>query len=478
MLYLLNFLVLITQLTFQSKSVDNENLITTTHIDTALNSVIFQIDDIAKGNSKINLNFYYHDAYAYGNPILITSKGATLTLKEPTFFFMADDKQTPFLIYPNEKINIKYAGTDSVKLYVAGNLSRTNELNFFRKLVQETGNVYQAFMVMPYQKKVVTLNNFYQSQIKINDLKKERLEFLKKYNNRTPTSKSFNLIAINSIQCIAFQDSLILLNNNKTLLTQHNLYVKSLNAKLNSIKKIDFLPFQFNYNMYSTLFSLLTVNSLSTVINDENTFVKKFNFIEKNSSGKTRIFLLSNIMNMATQSIVKIPANYVNKFKMLYASENNLNLLLNKIEDNLKFYKTDNTIQANSNDIQNLNFIISKYEGKIILLDFWASWCVPCRVELPYSKNLSKSYLEKDIVFIYISIDKKKENWINASNDEQLEKNNSYLLLDPDNSPFIKKYNLFSIPRYMLIGRDGKILNDNAPRSSDIKLKSLIDMNL
>jgi thiol-disulfide isomerase/thioredoxin len=151
---------------------------------------------------------------------------------------------------------------------------------------------------------------------------------------------------------------------------------------------------------------------------------------------------------------------------------------LNKIEDNLKFYKTDNTIQANSNDIQNLNFIISKYEGKIILLDFWASWCVPCRVELPYSKNLSKSYLEKDIVFIYISIDKKKENWINASNDEQLEKNNSYLLLDPDNSPFIKKYNLFSIPRYMLIGRDGKILNDNAPRSSDIKLKSLIDMNL
>jgi thiol-disulfide isomerase/thioredoxin len=475
------FLYTILFLIFSSCQFDagnKERINTTQQIDTASNTV-FQIDETIKKDSKINLNFYYHDALAYGNQLIITKKGIKLAYNRSTFFFEASSKQTPFLIYPNEKINLKYADTDSVLFYVTGNKIRSNELNFFRKLVQANGNVYYAFSSMPYLKKSETLSNFYISEKKINEQKIKRLNFLEKYNTKTPISETFNIIAKNSISCIALQDSLILLNNNKELLIQKGLFKKILNAKLVSIKEIEFLPYQFNYNAYSSLISLITVNTLNTEIDEQKIFVKKFDFIEKNTSGKAREFLLSNIINMATLGIVKVSDDYIKKFKLLCLSDQYEQLVLSILEkNNTNSYKTDNVLQANNDGLKNLNDVLSLYRGKLILIDFWASWCAPCRVEMPYTKLLKNEYKNKNIVFIYISTDRKKDSWLIASNVEKLEVLNSYLLLDPDNSPFVKKYNLLSIPRYMLLGKDGYVINDNAPRPSDIKLKNLIDMNL
>jgi thiol-disulfide isomerase/thioredoxin len=118
--------------------------------------------------------------------------------------------------------------------------------------------------------------------------------------------------------------------------------------------------------------------------------------------------------------------------------------------------------------------IISSYKHKLILIDFWASCCMPCREEMPSSEKLRNLYKDKNIVFLYVSIDKNVEAWKHAAKEEGLNDATNFLFLNPDNSPFCKQYNITTIPRYMLLGKDGKIINSDCPRPSTHELKFII----
>lgn len=159
-----------------------------------------------------------------------------------------------------------------------------------------------------------------------------------------------------------------------------------------------------------------------------------------------------------------------NKYKT-FAEPNLLSDLIkqpfNKYSD-IKL-KVDDLYLLDSNNINhNFSDILKNNLGKIIYIDFWASWCIPCLKELPFSKKLIKEYKdEENIVFIFISIDKNKENWQDSSMKNGLiSYKNSYLALNYPNSSFFSKINLTSIPRYVLIDEKNNILNMNAPNPS------------
>ena len=82
----------------------------------------------------------------------------------------------------------------------------------------------------------------------------------------------------------------------------------------------------------------------------------------------------------------------------------------------LKTLFAEHIFTATDGTQKSLADIIKSHEGKVIYIDFWASWCIPCRSEMPHSVTLYEKLKDKEIVFIYLSIDNadKETAWKNA----------------------------------------------------------------
>ncbi len=111
--------------------------------------------------------------------------------------------------------------------------------------------------------------------------------------------------------------------------------------------------------------------------------------------------------------------------------------------------------------------VLKTMKGKIIYVDFWASWCVPCMAEIPYSHLLAEKLKGKDVEMIYISLDSDFDSWKKTSARLKLNGSKSFILGDSHNSKLSKKINLGPIPRYLVIDKTGKIIRLNASRPSD-----------
>ena len=114
----------------------------------------------------------------------------------------------------------------------------------------------------------------------------------------------------------------------------------------------------------------------------------------------------------------------------------------------------------------------SMLSQKPILIDFWATWCGPCRGELPYMTKLEEQYAGKDIHFVSLSCDSNKSAW-----EKRIQKGDmkGIQLHLGTNSDFMQKYIINGIPRFILLDREGKIVKADAPRPSDPQTTKLFD---
>lgn len=114
--------------------------------------------------------------------------------------------------------------------------------------------------------------------------------------------------------------------------------------------------------------------------------------------------------------------------------------------------------------------------GKFVYIDVWATWCGPCRAEIPFLKKTEEKFHGKNIVFVSISIDKAKDKdkWRKMIEEKQL--GGIQLFADNDwNSQFVKDYAINGIPRFILIGPNGNVINADAERPSSSELENVLN---
>lgn len=125
---------------------------------------------------------------------------------------------------------------------------------------------------------------------------------------------------------------------------------------------------------------------------------------------------------------------------------------------------------------------LSDLKGKYVYVDVWATWCGPCKAEIPSLKALEKQYHGKNIQFVSLSIDddrshggswdKAREDWKAMIADKEL---SGIQLFAPNGwqSQFVLDYKIKGIPRFILIDPNGDVVTPDAPRPSDASLTEL-----
>ena len=117
---------------------------------------------------------------------------------------------------------------------------------------------------------------------------------------------------------------------------------------------------------------------------------------------------------------------------------------------------------------------LSELNGKVVLIDFWASWCAPCRAANPYIQKLYKQNKEKDFEVFAVSLDVKKEAWLKAIKKDRL----TYMQVIDNggwNSKVAERFYVDMLPTNFLLDKTGKIVAINLDGKELFdKVKSLV----
>jgi thiol-disulfide isomerase/thioredoxin len=138
-------------------------------------------------------------------------------------------------------------------------------------------------------------------------------------------------------------------------------------------------------------------------------------------------------------SLIEQPSSF------FYASQNGEKAYLFQAED--KFGNT---------------FYLENLIGKVIFIDTWATWCGPCINHRPKVLKFAEKYKNNDEVeILLISVDSSKDKWLSFLEKENQEVGKNLFIENGMRTEFGNNYNIKSIPRYILIGKNGKIINSN-----------------
>lgn len=197
---------------------------------------------------------------------------------------------------------------------------------------------------------------------------------------------------------------------------------------------------------------------------------ESFNFIKTNTHSIVGMMALSDIMNSKT-----IP---LNQMKSIYdefdgnVKDTPLGKMLGK--NIAKIGATDVGAEApkfSGPTPEGDELALEDAMGKVTLIDFWASWCRPCRVENPNIVSIYKDYKDRGFTVVGVSLDKpnSKNAWIKAIEDDQLEWNHISNLKHWQ-EPIAQKYGVKAIPAAFLIDENGVIIGKDL-RGNDLREK-------
>ncbi|TGN24546.1 TlpA family protein disulfide reductase [Empedobacter tilapiae] len=130
-------------------------------------------------------------------------------------------------------------------------------------------------------------------------------------------------------------------------------------------------------------------------------------------------------------------------------------------------------------DINGKRFDLSDFKGKYVYMDIWATWCGPCKVQIPFMKELEKQFHEEPIHFVSVSLDKLEDKpiWEKMVRENQM---SGVQLFAGREDNFGFDYKIEYIPTFIILDKEGNIMIDRAPAPMDYQTgeinKQLIDI--
>lgn len=210
---------------------------------------------------------------------------------------------------------------------------------------------------------------------------------------------------------------------------------------------------------------------------EQEVMLYEWDFIVKNkdsymSALLLEVFMVENKVNK--DSIIEVFNTFSNRIKISNVGKNIADLL-RQYEDPINVGELAPDFTAPSLDGENIT--LSENLGKVTLIDFWAAWCRPCRIENPNLVRLYKKYNSSGLQIVGVSLDRTKEQWEKAVSDDNLPwihvSNLNFW-----NDPIARQYSIRAIPQSFLLDENGYVIAKNLRGLSlDEKVESALSLN-
>ncbi|MDD3877095.1 MAG: TlpA disulfide reductase family protein [Bacteroidales bacterium] len=250
--------------------------------------------------------------------------------------------------------------------------------------------------------------------------------------------------------------------------------IRDINVKLrDNYARVDSLRNELERTRYFENFEAIK-NSLDsvyfTIVKDQKDYVT--NFIDNNTNSLASLIALYQSFGQTPVLSEQTDFVYFEKLAdgliSTYPDNPHSLDLFNRVEQikvflNEKAEATQRLLPGNIapeivlNNINDVPTPLSSLRGKVVLIDFWAAWCAPCRAQNPELLRVYKKFKNKNFEIYGVSLDRDKESWKAGITGDKIDWIHVSDLLYWQ-SPVVKQYNVEGIPASYLIDKDGKIL--------------------
>ena len=371
----------------------------------------------------------------------------TLVIKEGNFTFYDTKESTAMYLAPGYRLDISLDGKEfDETLKYSGIGEKPNNFNASYFLFNEKNAIdSETYKKMENQEYFDYELKTHASLMKLlNESEIENEKFLESQANK------FRFQMLNNLITKLGEDYFA--GKTKGIITQY------LDSEIDKIDFKDSVLFASNndyrYFLSSYFVAGLTSGDLKTLelYNEELLEMQKKSIVTTLKRGIS--FYNMDKLDLYYQTYVKLAANDkgINRIKEKY--------------DRIKTLKKGSPSPSfNYPDSSGKNISLESLKGKLVYVDVWATWCGPCKAQIPFLKQLEEKYREEDIAFVSLSIDQLKNisKWKNMIVDKELE--GIQIIADKAwRSKFVTDYVIEGIPRFILIDKDGNLMDPMAPR--------------
>ena len=386
----------------------------------------------------------------YSKVIKVNSNGAfddTLAVKEGNFNFNDTRESTALYLAPGYHLEISFDGKEfDETLKYSGIGERPNNFNASYFLFNEKNNLdsdtykkienqeYFDYELKTYES---TIKLLYESEIENEKFLKDQADkfrfkmlnnLITKLGDDYFTGKTEGIITQfidREVSQIDFKDSVMFTSNNG-----------------------------YRYFLSSYFVSGLSSGDLKTLelYNEDLMEMQKKSIV--NSLKRGISFYNMEKLDVYYQTIVKLAPN-----------DKGFDRMKEKYDRIKNLKKGSPSPSFNYPDTSGENISLESLKGKLVYVDVWATWCGPCKAQIPFLKQLEEKYREEEIAFVSLSIDKLKNisKWKDMIVDKELK--GIQIIADKAwRSKFVTDYIIEGIPRFILIDKDGNLMDPMAPR--------------